>query len=184
MKHRPAQPSIRAALLIVDMINTFEFPGGNQLARSAARIVPSIQKVRRRFLNRGWPVVFCNDNFCQWHSDFRKVIDNCREKGPGGSIALALQPDPKEYFVLKPKHSGFYATPLDLLLRTLRVRKIVLTGVAGDGCVLATALDGHIRDYEVAIIAGATASQTAARNRRALEHLQTTRSAHVVETFR
>jgi nicotinamidase-related amidase len=99
--------------------------------------------------------------------------------GDGARITAMLAPDDEDYFVLKPKHSAFFGTPLELLLQHLRAHRLVLTGVASDQCVIATAMDARMRDLQVVVPGDCVASQSAARNRRALEHF---RAALVVPT--
>jgi len=170
----------RTALLLVDVISAFDFDGGDRLLRFARRAAPRVRALRDAFARREAPVVYCNDNFGQWRSDFRQVIERCVAPDARGSdVAQLLRPREDDYFVLKPKHSAFFATPLDVLLRCLEVRAIVICGFAGDGCVLATALDAHMRDYRVSVAGDATASQSLARNRRALRDLAATEVADV-----
>jgi len=173
----------RSALLIVDMINAFEFDGGRQLLVHARKASRNVLLLRDGFAARRWPVIYCNDNFGQWRSDFRSVIQCCSQADAAGAgIAMMLRPRPDDYFILKPKHSAFFSTPLELLLRSLRLKRILICGIAGDGCVLATATDAHIREYEVVVATDATASESAARNRRALEHLAITGTAELRAT--
>ena len=172
MKGGAARRAGRSALLIIDMINTFDFPGGVALARHARAAARHAQRLREWCAEARMPVIYCNDNFGQWRSDFRAVYNRCVTQGArGAEIATRLKPGPDDYFVLKPRHSAFYATPLHLLLQSLHVRRLILAGIAGDGCVLTTANDAHIRGYEVAVASDATASQRPASNRRALGHL-------------
>lgn len=173
MRHRTtrASRSNRSALLIIDMINRFDFPGGEELARQAEGIAGNIQRLRAFHERNRWPVIYCNDNFGRWRSDFRTVVQACATEGRGRTVTAVLEPGATDYFILKPKHSAFYSTALDLLLRSLRIRRLILCGVAGDGCVQATALDAHMRDYEVSIASDGTASLTPARNRKVLSTL-------------
>lgn len=174
----------RSALLIIDMINTFEFEDGVSLARQAAKALPRIVTLSGKCRRLKIPIVYCNDNFGRWRSDFQKVYQRCvRPESRGASIATALRPTPTDYFILKPKHSAFFSTPLELLLRSMHVRRLILTGISGDGCVLCTATDAHIRDYAVTVAADATASARAASNRRALAHLrEAVKDVDVVKT--
>jgi nicotinamidase-related amidase len=163
----------RSALLIIDMINTFAFDGGTALARHAAQAMPHISALRARCRVLKIPAIYCNDNFGRWRSDFRKVYEHCARPGSrGAAIAAELHPSPSDYFILKPKHSAFFSTPLELLLRSMKIHRLILTGISGDGCVLCTATDAHIRDYRVTVASDATASQRPASNRRALAHLR------------
>jgi nicotinamidase-related amidase len=170
----------RHALLIVDLISRFDFDDGAALLRQSLRALPAVLRLREAFDAAGWPVLYGNDNFGRWRSDFKAVLANClAADSPGRELAQAIQPRPRDIVVLKPMHSAFFCTPLELVLRALRVRRLVLAGSAGDGCITATALDAHMRHYEVRVAADATASVTAARNARALAQLQATQACQV-----
>ncbi len=161
-----------SALLIIDVINDFAFPGGDELARQMPAVVEAIDRLRLRADALQRPVIHVNDNFGRWRSNFDQVIEYCRRKGAAGAeVAERLSPRDTDYFVLKPGQSGFYQTPLPSLLEYLKVSTLVFTGVAGDQCVLSTAMDAHIRDFRLWVPADATASITAQRNQRALDYV-------------
>ena len=160
------------ALLVIDMLSTWEFPDGDAMLASAERIAPRIADLRRRCRDAGVPVIYANDNQGRWRSDFREVVALATEHGGGGArIAALLKPERDDYFVLKPKHSGFHATPLDLLLRHLQARRLVVTGVSGDQCVLYTVADARMHDYEVVVPCDCVASLSEERDRRLLDYL-------------
>jgi nicotinamidase-related amidase len=139
---------------------------------AAERIAPCIADLRRRCRASGVPVIYANDNQGRWRSDFREVVATALEhEGGGARIAELLKPGHDDYFVLKPKHSGFHATPLDLLLRHLQVRRLVVTGVSGDQCVLYTVADARMHDYEIVVPRDCVASLSAERDRRLLDYL-------------
>jgi len=118
-------------------------------------------------------LIYGNDNRGHWRSDFRQVVaSSLQAGGPGARITKMLAPGDDDFFVLKPKHSAFFGTPLDLLLQHLRVNRLLLAGVASDQCVVATAIDARMRDYDVVVARDCVASQSIARNRRAIEHLE------------
>ncbi|WIG56168.1 MAG: Nicotinamidase [Rhodanobacteraceae bacterium] len=166
------KPLADSAVLIIDVINDFAFPGSDQLLQQMPRVVRAIDALRRRADAAQRPVIHVNDNFGRWRSNFEQVIEYCRREGaPGAAIAGQLKPRGTDYFVLKPGQSGFYQTPLPTLLRHLKVSNLVLAGVAGDQCVLTTAIDAHIRDFGLWVPEDATASITPRRNRRALDHV-------------
>ena len=163
----------RPALLIVDMINTFDFEGGKALARAAGPAARRIATLRRRWHAAGAPVVYVNDNFMQWRADFRELVAVCaHDDMPGAEIARLLQPGPDDYFVLKPKHSGFMATPLDVLLAKLGTRELVLTGIAADSCILSTAQDAHMRELAIRVPRDCVAAISEPRRERALAVLR------------
>ncbi|HEX7689285.1 MAG TPA: isochorismatase family cysteine hydrolase [Burkholderiaceae bacterium] len=168
-----AEHSNGSALLILDMISRWDYPDGATLLRHALRVAPAIAALRMRCRERDVPVIYANDNSGQWRSDFKFVVREALESPGGGArIAQMLEPGDEDYFVLKPKHSAFFATPLELLLDHLRVRRLVVVGVTSDQCVAATAADARMRDFELVIPEDAVATITAARNRRALAHIR------------
>ncbi|NUZ06017.1 cysteine hydrolase family protein [Piscinibacter koreensis] len=161
------------ALLIIDMLSNWKFPDADRLLESALPAAERIAALKARCRANRIPVIYANDNHGRWRSDFREVVAQARaEANGGGRIGDLLAPDADDYFVLKPKHSGFYATPLDLLLRHLRACKLVVTGVASDQCVLYTAADARMRDYEVTVPRDCSATQSAERHEQALRHFE------------
>jgi nicotinamidase-related amidase len=114
-----------------------------------------------------------NDNFGRWRSDFRAVVSQClRAKSRGREIVARLPPDEKDYFVLKPLHSGFYSTTLEVLLTHLNADTLILTGIAADICVLFTANDAYMRGYRLLVPGDCVASNDAVTNRRALAEMR------------
>lgn len=161
------------ALLILDMISCWDFPNAEQLLPHALRIAPGIARLCMRARARGIPVVYCNDNRGKWRSDFRELVERSLQgSDTARSITQTLLPDESDYFVLKPKHSAFYATPLHLLLETLSVRRLVLAGIASDQCVLSTAMDGRMRDFDVLVPQDTCATQSVHRHRSTVHHMQ------------
>jgi nicotinamidase-related amidase len=162
-----------AALLLIDVINDLEFDGGDALLAEALPMAKRLTALAERARRARLPIVYVNDNFGKWRSDFSKLLDHCLHEGVRGrSLADLLRPASDDYFVLKPKHSGFFATTLDVLLRYLGVTTVVLTGLTADNCVLFTASDAFLRDYELVIPPDCVASENAEDTRRALEHMQ------------
>ncbi|MNN38941.1 Maleamate amidohydrolase [compost metagenome] len=167
------------ALLIIDMFSRFDFPGAARLAPMAVKAATQILRLREHCDSNDWPVIYANDNFSDWKLDFQQQVAQClSDGGPSARIAEMLSPKPYHYFVLKPKHSAFLATPLPILLAKLDVRRLWLSGMTADSCVLATALDANAREFDVHVAREATAGQ-AARKRRALQILSESRAAKV-----
>ena len=158
------------ALLLVDVINELEFDGGATLLPKAVAMARRIAALKARAVRAGAPCIYVNDNFKQWRSDFRTLIDRCLHGGVRGEpVARLLAPAEDDYFVLKPLHSGFYSTALDLLLRELGSERLVICGLATEGCVLFTASDAYIRGFEIFVPRDGCASESAARHRGALD---------------
>ncbi len=168
------------ALLLIDVINDFDFPESGQLLKHARSAARRIVDLSARARHAGVPVIYVNDNFGRWRSDFRSQLSYCsRSSSRGHQIAQWLSPQPDDYFVLKPKHSGFFSTTLDVLLRHLSIKKLILTGFAGDICVLYTANDAYMRDYEIVVAEDGVASETAAGNKYALAQMKRIHGAKV-----
>ena len=167
--HGSAPDKSEVALLLIDVINDLDFPEANQLLRYAKPMARRILRLKERAKKAGVPVIYVNDNFGRWRSDFRRQVAHClREKSRGREIVSLLQPRDDDYFVLKPKHSGFFSTTLDTLLRYLGAKKLIVTGIAGNFCVLFTANDAYMRDYDLIVPSDCTVSNTAEENRQAL----------------
>ncbi|HWA98408.1 MAG TPA: isochorismatase family cysteine hydrolase [Pirellulales bacterium] len=170
--HGNAPDKCDLALLLIDCINDLDFPGSEGLARQALPMARAIVDLKRRAKAAGVPVIYANDNFGRWRSDFSAQVEHCLHDGvPGRPMVELLRPDDDDYFVLKPKHSGFYSTTLDLLLQYLGTKTVILTGVAGNICVLFTANDAYLRDLSVIAPCDCLASNTAEENRYALEQM-------------
>ena len=162
-----------AALVLVDVVQPFDFEGSEALLKHARPASEALAKLKRRAKAAGLPVVYANDHFGGWQEDFSTLVARCLEPGaPGRDVVERLKPEDDDYYVLKPKLSAFYAAPLEALLRAFGARTLVLTGFAGDICVFATALDAHMRELRLVVPSDCTASQSAEANRRALAYLR------------
>lgn len=170
--HGNAPDSHPAALLLVDVINPCDFPEADDFLRYALPAAEKIAALKRRAAAAGVPVIYANDNFGRWRSDLTAVVERCLEPGcKGRPLCEALRPGKKDYFVLKPKHSAFYSTTLDILLRALGTRALVLCGFAANICVLFSANDAYMRDLRVAVPSDCVASNTREENEAALSQM-------------
>jgi len=161
------------ALLLIDVINDLEFPEGKKLLPRALAMAKRLVRLKKRAKQAGIPVVYVNDNFGKWRSDFRKQVVHCLEDETcGAPLVRLLAPDEDDYFVLKPKHSGFFSTTLDILLNYLGVKTLILTGLTGDNCVLFTAHDAYLRDFHLLVPPDCVASIDPAENHHALRQMQ------------
>ncbi|HEY1084151.1 MAG TPA: isochorismatase family cysteine hydrolase [Prosthecobacter sp.] len=170
--HGSAPDKCKCALLLIDVINAMDFSGGRQLLRMALPAARRIAALKARARAADVPVIYVNDNFGRWRSDFKAHVQHCLQgEAPGGPVVKLLLPEDADYFVFKPKHSAFYSTSLDILLEHLQVKRLILTGFAGNLCVLYTANDAYMRDYDLVVPRDCIASETALANRQALEHM-------------
>lgn len=181
--HGNAPDNSPAALLIIDMINDLEFDDGEQIAAAALGAAQRIADLKRRAKAAGMAVIYSNDNFGRWRSDFREVVNRVLEDGVRGeALARLLAPEHDDYFVIKPKHSAFFETTLETLLRYLGVKRLVLTGITGDICLLLTASDAYMRDYEIYVPVDCTASVEAQENEHAARYMERVLKAHLCQS--
>jgi nicotinamidase-related amidase len=169
-----------AALLLIDVVNDLEFEGGDALLELALPVARNIAKAKNLAKQAGIPAIYVNDNFGKWRSDFRTIVDHViGDNVRGKPLADLLQPDDDDYFVLKPKHSGFYSTSLDLLLDHLGATRLILSGIAGNICVLFTANDAYMRDFKLFVPSDLVVSQTREENEFALKQMEKVLKADV-----
>lgn len=156
---------MNSALLIIDMINTLKFPQGEKLRQEASLVADHIAEIKKVFKRYQLPVIYVNDNFGNWKSSWEEVFSHCTlEESLGKDIAQKLRPEKDDYFILKPKHSGFYCSNLDVLLNDLKIDHLVITGMAGNICVLFTVNDAYMRGYKIQVPANAIASESSQIN--------------------
>jgi nicotinamidase-related amidase len=126
--------------VLIDVINHFEFPDGDNIFENALPIAPRLARLKKKAREENIPVIYVNDNFGQWRSDAGKLLTHCLRAGSAGKpFVEAVRPDEKDYFVLKPMHSAFYQTPLQLLLHYLGTSSLILAGLATNSGILCTA---------------------------------------------
>ena len=168
----PLAPS-RTVLLLVDFVNPLDFDGAEQIAASAVEAARCTAALRRRLSAQGVRTVYANDNYGLWTSDFKALWTRCAaQRGAPGRMAKLLAPARHDFVLLKSRHSAFYATPLDILLRQLKCHRLVITGIAADSCVLFSAMDAYLRDYAVCVPPDCVAAESDAERDKALEHMK------------
>lgn len=178
--HGNAPDKSPVALVLIDVINDLDFDRGNQLLEHAVPMARRLAALKRRAKRAGIPAIYVNDNFGRWQSDLNQVLDHVLNDGvPGRPLAEILRPEDDDYFVLKPKHSGFYSTQLDILLRYLGTRTLILTGIQANICVLFTANDAYMRDYAIVVPSDCIASSDPADAEHAVAQMRTALKALV-----
>ena len=171
--HGNAPDRSETVLLLVDVINDLNFPQNEQLLRESRRLAACIARLKERCKEARIPTIYVNDNFGKWRSDFSEVVRHCLSpNAPGRGMVEALVPEQQDYIVLKPKHSAFYATPLDMLLEYIGVKNVILAGVTTNACVMITAGDVHVRDLGLFVPSDCVAALTEEDQRKALEFME------------
>ena len=161
-------------LLIIDLINDFEFPDGARIRKAALPVARTVQRLKARANQAGLATIYVNDNFGRWRSDFRQLVDRSEApKSRGKAIVERVKPAPTDYFILKPTHAAFFGTALECLLKEMTARRLILTGISAHQCILFTANEAYLRGYELLIPRDCVASKTARQKTFALEYFRT-----------
>jgi len=170
----------RPALLLIDFMNPLDFDGADDLAPRAVAAAQRAAVLKARMHARRAPVIYANDNFGRWESNFEAIVSYCKKLGGApAKLASTLAPSPGDRSVLKPRHSAFFGTPLEFLLDELAVNQLILTGLATDSCIMFTAHDGYLRKYDLWIPRDCVAAEKDAYHDAALEHMQRTLKAAI-----
>ena len=172
--HGNVPDSSPVALILIDVINDLDFPNNASLLKQIPALAGNIAALAKRCREKRIPVIYVNDNRGRWRSDFSSVIAHCRRPDMAGRpLVEKLIPEPGDYVVLKPKHSAFYATPLDTLLDYLKTKTVILTGLTTAACVLLTAGEIYVRDLGLFVPADCVASLRRVDHRQALAIMRT-----------
>jgi nicotinamidase-related amidase len=167
-------------LLILDMLSRFDFPDGRATARAATVVAPRIAKLKQRARAARVPAIYVNDNPGRWRSNSERLIENAgADDSPGRKVVELLRPNESDYLVLKPRHSAFYATPLEVLLESMEAKRLILSGVSSHQCVLFTANDAHVRNFELVVPSDCIGAPTVAQTRLALSYFRKALRAHI-----
>ena len=178
VKHKSA-----AALILVDVINHFEFPDGARLLKNAFPIAPRLARLKERARRAGIPAIYVNDNFGQWRSNASKLLEYClRPEAPGRDFVARLEPDDEDYLVLKPMHSAFYQSPLDVLLRHLGATSLRLGGLATNSCIVCSAHDANMREFGLFVPSDCSAARSRREHLQAIEHVKAMTNANVLQS--
>src|SRR4051812_48727784 len=162
-----------AVLILIDVINHFEYPDGEKIFRQALPVAPKLARLKKRAQAAGMSTIYVNDNFGQWRSDAHKLLDYCiRPEAIGKAFVEQIRPGKNDYFVLKPMHSAFYQTPLEVLLRFLDASTLVLCGLTTNSCIVCTAHDAKMRELALYVPSDCSAARTPREHREAIEHIR------------
>jgi nicotinamidase-related amidase len=173
------------ALIILDLISDFDFDDGEKVARAALLVARRIARLKARAAKAGIPAIYVNDAVGRWRSDFQGMVRRCRrENARGQPVVDAIAPAADDYCILKPKHSGFFATPLDTVIKFLGTKRLILTGVSSHQCVLFTANDAYVRDLKLLIPSDCISARTRSDTRLALQYFKRVLGADLTPSTR
>jgi nicotinamidase-related amidase len=181
-KHAQTSPSpVPVALLIIDVLTTFQFPDGDAILRGALDVRDGLVKLKVRSRDAGIPVLYVNDNFGDWRSEKEVLMGRCLE-AKGAQFVRPLLPDSEDYFVLKPMHSAFYMTPLEVLLQHLQIETLILTGLTSNSCITVTAHDANMRGFDIYIPSDCSCARNAQEHTQSLGQLEATIGAKLLRS--
>ena len=160
------------AILVVDMLN--DFVTGAIGCDRARAIVPATAALLDAAREKGVPVIYCND--CHLPGIDRELQiwgDHAIKGTPGAEVIPELKPQEKDYVVPKRRYSGFFQTDLDILLKELGVKTVVMTGLHAHMCVRHTSADAYCLGYDVVAASECTDSFTEEDYKIGLAYLKT-----------
>ena len=140
----------RTALIVIDMLNSYEHADAEELTRSVEETLPAMERLIRRAQDEDVLTIYVNDNFGAWNSNRDELLKSALE-GKFRHLVEPIAPNDDTLFVVKARHSIFYQTPLEYLLGQEKVERVVLIGQVTEQCVLYSALDAYIRHFQVVI---------------------------------
>lgn len=178
-KHAQTRPSpVPVALLIIDVLTTFQFPDGDAILLGALKMRDALVNLKKRARQAGIPVLYVNDNFGDWRSEKEVLIGRCLQ-AKGSQFVRPLIPDSEDYFVLKPMHSAFYMTPLEVLLLHLEVETLILAGLTSNSCITVTAHDANMRGFNIFIPPDCSCARNSKEHLQALAQLKAMAGADI-----
>lgn len=164
-------PQNKTAVIMIDVINDFNFKHGDQLLSHTEKIVPQLLLLKKYARKNNFPIIYVNDHYKLWQADLQRIIKHCKNH-KNEMILHHLAPDASDYFLIKPKHSAFHQTALQALLFELGIKHLILCGLAGNICVLFTANDAYMREYSLSVPRDGIASNDTNDNDYAIKMMQ------------
>lgn len=181
--HGFAPEKSSVALLLVDVINTMEFPEYEKLLKNALPAIKNIALLKEKAKKLNIPVIYVNDNFGRWRSDFKNLVEYClREDSPSKDLVFLIRPDEDDYFILKPKFSAFFNTNLEILLKYIEVKTLIITGIAGNMCVFFTVADAYMRDFYIYVPSDCIASNEKIENESVIKYMESIMQVHTTKS--
>ncbi|MEU1707117.1 isochorismatase family cysteine hydrolase [Streptomyces sp. NPDC005706] len=171
----------KTALIVIDMINTYDHKDADLLLPSVTSVVPVLTGLLERARRKDVPVIYVNDNFGEWRSHHGELLEHALA-GPHTELVEPLRPDRSSLFVVKARHSIFFDTPLTYLLHQQGIERLVLSGQVTEQCVLYSSLDAHIRHFDVVIPRDAVAHIHADLAEAALRMMERNMGAQVCDS--
>lgn len=147
---------MKSALIVVDMLNEYTHEDADVLVESVREALPAMRRLIDRAKAEGTPIVYVNDNSGDWGAGRPELVERA-VAGRGRDVVEPIAPGEGAWFIAKARHSIFYETQLEYLLREQKIERIVLVGQVTEQCILYSALDAYVRHFKVAVARNAVA---------------------------
>jgi nicotinamidase-related amidase len=167
------------ALVIVDMLNSYEHEDAERLCASVEKVLGPIAGLIERAQREGAPVIYVNDNYGDWSASRHDLARQALEGARPDLVEPVLPPDDMD-FVIKARHTIFYMTPVEYLLGQRDIDHLVLVGQVTEQCILYSALDAYVRHLSVTVPPDAVAHIREDLADAALEMMETNMDAQLV----
>jgi nicotinamidase-related amidase len=171
----------KTALVVVDMLNSYEHDDAEDLVNSVREVLPNIASLIDRARSEGVEIIYVNDNYGAWNQGRSELVERV-SAGPHRDLIEPILPGDDTDFVVKARHSIFYETPLEYLLRTREIGRIVLVGQVTEQCILYSALDAYIRHFKVVVPPDAVAAIHADLHKAALKMMEVNMDADLTRS--
>jgi nicotinamidase-related amidase len=170
---------VRSALLVIDMLNPYEHEDAEPLKQSVRECLPALQALIERTRDSELLTVYVNDNHGDWSAARQELSERALD-GAAPELVEPILPAPDLPFVVKARHSVFYETQLEYLLRQEEVERLFLTGQVTEQCILYSALDAYVRHFSVSVVTDAVAHIDPDLAQAALRMMETNLRAELV----
>jgi nicotinamidase-related amidase len=147
---------VKSALIVVDMLNEYDHEDSEVLVESVRAVLPAMRELVERAQRDQTPIVYVNDNYGDWGAGRPEIVERAIA-GRAADLVEPIVPAEGTWFIAKARHSIFYETQLEYLLREQGIERVVLVGQVTEQCILYSALDAYVRHFKVAVPADAVA---------------------------
>jgi nicotinamidase-related amidase len=146
----------QGALIVIDMLNPYDHEDAEPLMESVRQMLEQLSALLAAAQENGLQIVYVNDHHDDWSAGPKEIAERALN-GVAPELVKPVLPPAEVPFIIKARHSIFYETLLEYLLRRENITRLVFTGQVTEQCILYSALDGYVRHFEVIVATDAIA---------------------------